>query len=100
MSTQEWLLRPCETLQARATVSDAQFKMRNDISVRLWRNKKRKCHIITASLSSTMLTVVFKLFIFGFLTTNLHYQDPQVLPQANVNVDVTFSYPPANAKID
>ena len=47
-----------------------------------------------------MLTVVFKLFIFGFLTTNLHYQDPQVLPQANVNVDVTFSYPPANAKID
>jgi hypothetical protein len=47
-----------------------------------------------------MLAVAFKLFIFGFLTTNLHYQDPRVLPQANANVDVTFSYPPANAKVD
>ena len=47
-----------------------------------------------------MLTVAFKLFIFGFLTFNLQYQDPQVLPQANANIDITLSYHPANAKVE
>jgi len=92
-----------EALKVAYNRKQILLKLRNNISGHLWRKKKTKMphhHYQSTSPSSTMLTVAFKLFVFGFLTTNLHYQDPRILPQATANVDVTFSYPPANAKVD